>query len=352
METKILEINPIDPDMDKIEYAASILRRGGLVAFPTETVYGLGADALNERAVENTFKAKGRPADNPLIVHIWDISEVDRLVSFISEDATKLMRAFWPGPLTLVMKKSSIVPDIITGGLDTVAIRIPCHPIARQLIKASGVPISAPSANISGKPSPTLARHVIADLLGKVDVIIDGGACKIGVESTVIDMTVEPPVLLRPGDITHIQLEKILGHVKIDAGVVGKIENDIKPRSPGMKYTHYSPKAEVMVVEGEKGKVVEFINSKANESKCRGLLVGILALDNTKGEYEADKVLSVGDADKPETIAATLFAALREMDEAGVDIIFTQSIDEGGVGMAIRNRLFKAAGYNIFKAGE
>ncbi len=352
VETKILKINPANPEWDKIDYCAGILKAGGLVAFPTETVYGLGADALNEVAVKNIFKAKGRPADNPLIVHVSDISEVDKLVDVIPNDALKLMQAFWPGPLTIVLKKSKIIPDIITGGLNTVAVRIPSHPVALNLIKATGLPISAPSANISGKPSSTVANHVIEDLFGKVDVIIDGGPCTVGVESTVIDMTETPPILLRPGGITHEQLQRVIGNVRIDVGVNEEANDEIKPRSPGMKYIHYSPDAEVIVVEGEENKVIEFINHEVMVNRTKGLVVGVIALDNTAPHYCADKVLSLGSANEIETIAANLFGALREMDKEGVNIIFAQAIENRGVGMAVRNRLLKAAGYNILKVGE
>ncbi|MDK2798812.1 MAG: L-threonylcarbamoyladenylate synthase [Clostridiales bacterium] len=349
VNTKILKINVNSPEADKIEYAAKALKEGGTVAFPTETVYGLGADALNTEAVKKIFEAKGRPADNPLIVHISKIEEVDKLVESVSNDAKKLMSAFWPGPLTIIMKKSNIIPQIITAGLDTVAIRLPSHPIARELIKTAGIPIAAPSANISGKPSPTIAQHVVDDLFGKVDVIIDGGTAAVGLESTVIDMSSEVPALLRPGGITYEHLREILGDVQIDPAMLSKINADVIPRSPGMKYTHYSPNAEVVIVEGEKEKVVNAINQLVEIKRNKGLKVGVMALDETVKRYKADYVFSVGSENKPETIAANLFYKLREFDQVGVNIIFAQSVSEKGIGMAIRNRLNKAAGYNIIK---
>lgn len=350
MKTQILKINPQKPEADKIAYAAQVLREGGTVAFPTETVYGLGADALNETAVRKIFEAKGRPADNPLIVHVSSISAVDKLVDEIPEAAKQLMDAYWPGPLTVVMQKKSRVPDIITAGLNTVAVRMPSHPIAYRLIEAAGIPVAAPSANISGKPSPTVGQHVIDDLLGRVDMIIDGGSAQVGLESTVIDVTGEKPLLLRPGGITHTQLKRLLGAVDIDAGVTEKLKKNIVPRSPGMKYSHYSPKAEVIVVEGKRKNVIARINRLAQENQKRGLKVGVLAMSDTIALYNADRVLTAGDENRPETVAANLFYCLRAFDAAGVDIIYAQSVADREIGMAIRNRLHKAAGYHIISA--
>ena len=283
MKTEILKIDLHNIDSQKIKYAAQVIEEGGLVAFPTETVYGLGADALNKTAVEKIFKAKGRPSDNPLIVHVADKKSVGNLVLRIPEKAEKLMDAFWPGPLTLVMDKQSIVPDIITAGLDTVAIRVPSHPIALALIREAKLPIAAPSANISGKPSPTDSKHVINDLYGKVDVIIDGGFSNIGVESTVVDMVVDPPMLLRPGGITLEQLEDVIGNVRIDPGIAQKnLDGKVVPKSPGMKYKHYAPKAKVVIVEGEIQKVAEKINELVKECESRDIKVGILATDETE----------------------------------------------------------------------
>ncbi len=349
MNTQILKINPEHPEQDKIKYAAQVLTKGGTVAFPTETVYGLGANALNEVAIKKIFDAKGRPSDNPLIVHVSDVLEARQLVKEIPQSAEKLMSAFWPGPLTIVMQKSDVVPYAITAGLNTVAIRVPSHPIAQQLIHQAGVPVAAPSANISGKPSPTIGQHVIDDLYGRVDVIIDGDYAEVGLESTVIDLTTERPILLRPGGITYAQLVDVLGVVEIDKGVVEQIEDNTVPRSPGMKYTHYSPKADVVVVEGEEAYVIQKINELSREKIKNGLTVGVLAMDHTAEYYKVEQVLTLGDENKPETVATNLFRQLRQFDELGVDIIFAQSIKEDGIGLAIRNRLYKAAGYNIIR---
>lgn len=349
LDTEILKINIENIQQEQIEYAAKILRAGGTVAFPTETVYGLGANALNEVAVKKIFKAKGRPADNPLIVHIADFQTLNSLTNFITDEMKKLMENFWPGPLTMVVPRSNIIPDIVTAGLDTVAVRFPAHPIAQKLIKAAELPIAAPSANTSGKPSPTVASHVIEDLDGKVDVIIDGGAAKVGLESTVIDMTSKTPILLRPGGVTWEQLTSVLGKVEVDPGVLEKVGADSKPRSPGMKYKHYAPKAEVVIVEGEREQVIEKIRQLIEEKQGQGLKVGVMASEETASFYEADCVLTVGSEQQPETIAAHLFYTLRAFDEKGVDVVYTQFIGTEGIGMAVRNRLQKAAGYNIIK---
>lgn len=341
MDTKILKIDKYNPDHDLIEYAADILKKGGTVAFPTETVYGLGADALNEKAVGKIFKAKGRPADNPLIVHISDISEVDNLVKNIPDTAYALMEEFWPGPLTVIMEKAPQVPDIVTAGLGTVAIRLPSNKIALELIRISDVPVAAPSANTSSKPSPTKASHVIDDLFGRVDVIIDGGNTEVGIESTVIDMTSEIPVILRPGGVTYEQLVTVIENVHINK--TSHVKDNDKPLCPGMKYRHYSPKADLIIVEGLKKDVIDKINNMTGSDKLNGLKVGVLATKDTAHLYDADYVLSVGDDKNPETIAANLFGRLREFDDKGVDIIYAHAISEKGVGMAVKNRLEKAA---------
>jgi L-threonylcarbamoyladenylate synthase len=343
METKILKINKHKPEKDKIKYAANVLRQGGTVAFPTETVYGLGADALNEKAVEKIFAAKGRPADNPLIVHISDVTEVDKLAKSISDTARILMKTFWPGPLTIIMEKAPCVPDIVTAGLNTVAIRLPSNKIALELIKESGVPVAAPSANTSGKPSPTKASHVIDDLKDRVDIIIDGGDAEVGVESTVIDMTSEIPVILRPGGVTYEELVTVIENVNINKELNIKDDENNIPLCPGMKYRHYSPKADLIIVEGHKEMITDKINELTCNDKKEGLKVGILATKGTEHIYNADYVVSVGDDEKPETIAANLFSRLREFDDKGVDIIYAQAISEKGIGMAIKNRLEKAA---------
>lgn len=335
--------------MSKIRFAADVIRNGGLVAFPTETVYGLGANAFDETAVKRIFEAKGRPSDNPLIVHIADKDKVRELAAVIPPVSVMLMDAFWPGPLTLVMHKSPAVPPVITAGLDTVAIRMPVHPIALALIKACGLPVAAPSANISGRPSTTRAEHVIEDLFGKVNVIIDGGSADVGLESTVLDVTVNPPMILRPGGVTAEQLESLLGGIAVDPVLSIESTESTVPKSPGTKYTHYSPKAKLIVVEGDLERVACEINRLIEVNILKGLNVGVLATDQTKHLYPGAKVISAGDRLNPETIASNLFNALREFDRTDVQLILAEAVDDSGVGFAIMNRLSKAAGYNIVR---
>ncbi|KNY28524.1 L-threonylcarbamoyladenylate synthase [Pseudobacteroides cellulosolvens] len=352
MKTIIKTIDKNSIDIKNIGIAADILKSGGLVAFPTETVYGLGANALDEKAVSEIFVAKGRPSDNPLIVHVCNVEMVKRLVKNIPELAFKLMEKFWPGPLTLIMEKSSRVPEIITAGLSTVAIRMPSHPIALKIIEESQVPVAAPSANISGKPSPTEAKHVIEDLMGKVELIIDGGSSQVGLESTVLDVTVNPPMILRPGGITKEQLEEAVGKIDIDKAILSDHLEDIKPRAPGMKYTHYSPKADVIIIEGKVEACVEKIRELAESYKRDGIPVGILATEQTKGLYTVGTVMSLGDRKMPDTIASSLFRELRHLDDKGVRVILAEAIEDTGVGLAVMNRMKKAAGYNIIKVGD
>jgi L-threonylcarbamoyladenylate synthase len=321
-----------------IKIAAMFILEGKLVAFPTETVYGLGADALNEEAVRKIFEAKGRPADNPLIVHIADLSDLRKLARDVPQEAKLLAEKFWPGPLTIVLPRKEEVPDVTTGGLDTVAVRMPAHPIALALIRAS-TPIAAPSANISGKPSPTLAEHVIDDFYGKIDAIIDGGETRVGVESTVIDLSSEKPTLLRPGGLPLEEIERVIGEVEIHPAVRGKLVD--VARSPGMKYKHYSPNAQVIVVEGRRENVGRKIAELVEEYRSKGLRVGVMATR----EYEADELFYLGKTE--EEIARNLFKALRELDRRGVDVIIAEGIEERGLGFAVMNRLRKAAGYRI-----
>jgi L-threonylcarbamoyladenylate synthase len=347
----MLKVDPTSPDPAKIAVAAEIIKRGGLVAFPTETVYGLGADGLNGNAVLRLFEAKKRPLDNPPILHIASVEEVYPLVAEVPKKAELLMKKFWPGPLTLVFKHSSNVPKESTAGLDTVAIRMPVHPVAAALIRQSGRPIAAPSANLSGKPSPTTAAHVYEDLNGRIDAIIDGGAADIGVESTVVDLSCDPPLLLRPGGTPFEALKAVLPDLELHPFVVSETEISVeKARSPGMMHKHYAPKAEVVLVEGD----MEAIEAKIRELSAgyreKGCKVGVLATDETQAGYEADVVRSMGSRHNVSTVAANLFRLLREVDAQGVQVILAESVPQEGLGLAVMNRLRKASGYHIIKA--
>ena len=317
------------------------------MAFPTETVYGLGGNGLDGTACEKIYIAKGRPSDNPRILHISEFEELNPIVREISPAAQKLMDAFWPGPLTMVFPKSDIVPEKATGGLDTVAVRFPNHPVARAIIKAAGLPIAAPSANSSGKPSPTRASHVEFDLNGKIDMIVDGGAAEWGLESTIVDVSGEVPMILRPGAVTKEMMEEVVGTVEIDPAILQKPAADLKPKAPGMKYTHYSPKAEVILVKGETTAVVDEINRLAAEDMAHGLKTGVMATEETKDLYKADIILSLGSRERPEEIGANLFKYLRKFDFLGAERVYSEVFSEEGEGMAIMNRLNKAAGYCV-----
>lgn len=344
METLIIS------NTNDLQKAADLLKAGGLVASPTETVYGLCANALNEEAVKKIYVAKGRPSDNPLIVHIADLSMLQPLVKEISPIAKTLMRAFWPGPMTLIFKASPLIPKVVTGGLDTVAIRFPSDPTIAKLIKTSGLPLAAPSANTSGKPSPTNFARVYEDLNGKIDCMIKGGSSKFGVESTVIDTTGEMATILRPGGITFEMLEAVLGKVMMDPALGHKLKAGEVPRAPGMKYTHYSPNAEVIIVRGTQDKVVEKINALVKEASDKGKKVGVMATDETLPLFKAETVISVGTEKDPSTIAANLFEVLREYDDAKVDLVYTLAFSTEGIGQAIMNRLEKSAGYHFIEA--
>lgn len=339
------------PKEELLKKPAEILRNGGLVAFPTETVYGLGANALNEEAAKKIYEAKGRPSDNPLIAHIADFDGLGPLVSEIPEAGKKLMEAFWPGPLTLIFPKSSMVPYGTTGGLDTVAVRMPSDPVANALIRLSGVPVAAPSANTSGRPSPTTADHVWQDMNGKIDMIVDGGAVGIGVESTIIDVSGKVPMILRPGAITQEMASAVLGlMVPLDPAITsGPMKADVRPKAPGMKYRHYAPKADLTLVEGETEAVTETINRLADEKIGQGFSVGIICTEETKSLYPAGMVKSLGFRAKEETLAHNLYSVLREFDDLKADFIFSESFSKDHLGQAIMNRLTKAAGYHILK---
>ena len=350
MKTLLLKVKPENPDPEKIQLAAEIIQRGGLVAFPTETVYGLGADALNSQAVLALFNAKKRPLDNPPIVHVADPAEVSRLVVEVPKKAELLMEKFWPGPLTLIFKRSSLVPKVTVAGLDTVAVRMPKHKVALELIRQSRCSIAAPSANLAGKPSPTTAQHVYEDLNGRIDAIIDGGPTNIGVESTVVDLSVDPPMLLRPGGTTFEALKMVIGDLRLHPFVEAEQELPLQQiRSPGMKHKHYAPKAEVILVEGNVPDVIAKVKQLAESYRLRGEKVGILATDETQTAYRAEVVKSLGSRFDLATVAQSLFRLLREVDAGGVDVIIAEGVSSDGLGLAVMNRLRKASGYHIVK---
>ncbi|MBR4768288.1 MAG: threonylcarbamoyl-AMP synthase [Lachnospiraceae bacterium] len=328
-----------------VRMAGKVLKKGGLVAFPTETVYGLGGNALSDESSKKIYAAKGRPSDNPLIVHVGNVKDVEKLVESIPEKAVKLMEAFWPGPLTLIFPKSGLVPKETTGGLDTVAIRMPSHPVAAALLKSLPFPVAAPSANLSGRPSTTEAYHVIEDLSGRVDMIIDDGDVPIGVESTILDLTGEVPTLLRPGFITVEEMERVIGKIEVDPAIETRnlIEKSIdvrKPKAPGMKYRHYAPKAEMTIISGPEAYVADYINANADDH------TGILATEERKELYRKGVVVTVGHRSDPNEIAHHLFEALRTFDELKVTRIYSEDLSDSDIGTAIMNRLLKAAGGN------
>jgi L-threonylcarbamoyladenylate synthase len=327
-----------------IQEAGEILKKGGLVAFPTETVYGLGANALDEEAAKRTYTAKGRPSDNPLIVHIADVQALEDIAVNIPRETEDLAFHFWPGPLTMIFEKSNLVPYGTTGGLETVAVRMPSDLIARELILAAGGYVSAPSANTSGRPSPTTAQHVEQDLNGKIDMILDGGGVEIGLESTILDMTVTPPMILRPGAITVDMLEEIIGPVSVDETILGSESKQV-PKAPGMKYRHYAPKARLMIVEGNLREEVLAIRQLAYAASREGRTVGIIATNETLSFYTRGIIKNIGTRDNEKTIARNLYAILREFDEEDVTEIYSESFAAQGIGNAIMNRLEKAAGH-------
>ena len=346
METKVITIDHMAMDQQILLEAGNIIKQGGLVAFPTETVYGLGGDALNKESSKKIYAAKGRPSDNPLIVHICKMEDLAPIVSEIPEDVYRLAEAFWPGPLTIIMKKSDLVPGETTGGLDTVAVRMPSHPVALKFIECAGGYVAAPSANVSGRPSPTKAKYVVEDMKGRIDMILDGDGIDIGLESTIVDMTGAVPMILRPGYITKDMLEKVLGEVTTDPTI---LDGDCKepPKAPGMRYRHYAPKASLTIVEGSADKTVETINEFVEEAHARGDKVGIIATEETKNRYLGDSIKSVGKRRDEESIARTLYSILREFDDEDVSIIYSESFAECNMGQAIMNRLLKAAGHQI-----
>lgn len=341
LETEFIKIDPENIDMDAMRRAGEIIAGGGLVAFPTETVYGLGASAVDSGAAEKIYAAKGRPSDNPLIVHVCSFEQIEELAGSIPDYAKKLMQSFMPGPLTLILKKKPCIPDEVTANMDTVGIRFPSNAVAAALIKCSGVPIAAPSANISGKPSPTTARDVMEDMNGKIECIIDGGSCSVGVESTILDASGERPILLRPGGITVEMIKEICPELKIDAHVLKSVAPDEQPKCPGMKYKHYAPDAEVTVIEGEMENVRSKINELLKENK--GRVTGVLTMYDSA--YDDAVIINAGRQNSE--YARNLFSDLREFDRLGVEVVFAEFCENDGVGLAVKNRLYKSAGGRV-----
>ncbi len=347
MNTILRKVDVDNIDMEVIKEASDILHAGDMVAFPTETVYGLGADALDEMASKKIYAAKGRPSDNPLIVHVANEQQILPLVKEIPESARKLMKAFWPGPLTIIFNKSDVVPYGTTGGLDTVAIRMPNHKVALTLIEESNIPIAAPSANTSGRPSPTTAMHVMDDLNGKISMVIDGGAVGIGIESTIVDVTGDIPMILRPGYINKKMLEEVVGEVTIDKAILGPVSPDLKPKAPGMKYKHYAPKANFTMFDGDIDKVADRINELAESYIKKGYKVGIISSAESKDRYRYGEVISIGSRNNELSISKNLYKVLREFDDKQVDYILGETFRSEELGQAIMNRLLKAAGYQV-----
>ena len=349
METEIIQIKGDceEPAAEsKLRQAGSIIKEGGLVAFPTETVYGLGGDAFNPESSRKIYAAKGRPSDNPLIIHIYRFQDIYEIVEEVPEEALKIADAFWPGPLTMILHKSKRVPYETTGGLDTVAVRFPSHPIARKLIEYGGGYIAAPSANASGRPSPTKAGYVVEDMNGRIDAIVDGGPCGVGVESTIIDLTSPVPRLLRPGGLPLEALRETLGEVEVDKAVLAPLRAGEKPKAPGMKYRHYAPKAPVTVVTGESRCTARYIR------RHRGEHTGVICFDEYKSEFPGCVVESIGSSQDKAEQARRVFDALRAFDETDVNAIYAQCPSDAGLGLAVANRLKKAAGFQIVDAGE
>lgn len=347
MNTILRKVDVDNIDMEVIKEASDILHAGDMVAFPTETVYGLGADALDEMASKKIYAAKGRPSDNPLIVHVANEQQILPLVKEIPESARKLMKAFWPGPLTIIFNKSDVVPYGTTGGLDTVAIRMPNHKVALTLIEESNIPIAAPSANTSGRPSPTTAMHVMDDLNGKISMVIDGGAVGIGIESTIVDVTGDIPMILRPGYINKKMLEEVVGEVTIDKAILGPVSPDLKPKAPGMKYKHYAPKADFTMFDGDIDKVADRINELAESYIKKGYKVGIISSAESNDRYRYGEVISIGSRNNELSISKNLYKVLREFDDKQVDYILGETFRSEELGQAIMNRLLKAAGYQV-----
>ncbi len=344
-QTQILTIG-----YDTIIQAAELLKKGEVVAIPTETVYGLAANALSDRAIKKIFTAKGRPSDNPLIVHIYSIDQVSLLAKNVSEKAKILMEKFWPGPLTLVMDKKKQVSSVVTANLDTVAVRMPSHPVAYSILEQSNIPLAAPSANISGKPSPTSAQQVYDDMQGKIPAIVDGGNCEIGLESTVVDVSVDPPCILRPGAVTKEMLEEAVGEVTADNSILEPLKDGTQAKSPGVKHRHYAPNAEIQIVKGLEVSVSRYVNRQILNDNVNGIRSVVLCCKEHEKNYPFDKII-LGSKYHPETIAENLFNSLREIDNGGYDKAYVQHLGTEGINTAIMNRLLKAANHNVIEVG-
>ena len=344
-QTEILNIGP-----NTIIKASDYLKNGQVVAIPTETVYGLAANAMDDEAVRKIFAAKGRPADNPLIVHIYDQSQITLLAKNVKSTAKKLIDKFWPGPLTLVMQKKKAVSSVITAGLDTVAIRMPQHPVAYSILAECKLPLAAPSANISGKPSPTNAEQVYEDMNGKIPLIVDGGSCEIGLESTVVDVSVDPPCILRPGAVTKEMLESVIGQVDTDSAINKPHKEGTAAKSPGVKHQHYAPDAEMEIVKGVEVSVSRYVNRAILKDITEGKRSVVLCCKEHARNYPFDKII-LGSIYKPETIAENLFNSLREIDKKKYDKAYVQFYESGGINAAIMNRLLKAANHNVIDVG-
>lgn len=351
MKTKLIRVDAqdgIEECKAALQEAGEIIRQGGLVAFPTETVYGLGGDALNPESSQKIYAAKGRPSDNPLIIHIADMDYLGRIVKEVPQSAYRLAAAFWPGPLTMILPKSEEVPYQTTGGLDTVAVRMPSHPVAMAFIREAGGYVAAPSANLSGKPSPTKAKYVVQDMDGRIDMIIDGDGVDIGLESTIVDLTGEKPMILRPGYITEEMLNDVLGQVETDPTLL-TADSKEAPKAPGMKYRHYAPKGELVLVEGSPEAVVSYINEQTSLHRQRGEKTGVIGTSEMTGRYEADSVKIAGSRNDETAIARQLYTFLREFDDEDVAYMYAESFAGTGMRQAIMNRMLKAAGHKVIK---
>ena len=354
MKTKLIRVDAQElhdgknESREALREAGEIIRQGGLVAFPTETVYGLGGDALNPESSKKIYAAKGRPSDNPLIIHIADIKDLEKIVKEIPQSAYQLADVFWPGPLTMILPKSEDVPYQTTGGLETVAVRMPSHPVALEFIREAGGYVAAPSANLSGKPSPTKAKYVVQDMDGRIDMIIDGDGVDIGLESTIVDLTGDKPMILRPGYITKEMLDTVLGQVETDPTLFD-LDSKEAPKAPGMKYRHYAPKGELVLVEGSPEAVVSYINEQTSLHRQQGEKTGVIGTSEMTGRYEADSVKIAGSREDETAIARQLYTFLREFDDEDVAYMYAESFAGTGMRQAIMNRLLKAAGHKIIK---